>query len=616
MLDDITFYFNELKSIYPTASLKDQTISMNFSTSADKLSKDYIEKHCSLSIYPMSIRIFLYPKTSVLRSYSKQKILEITLALNYSLDLGAFKCEKDSSYVYYTVSINREGKSYDEIMKCTIYLINYSVNVFDNFLSYAESLKILDSDPVAYENFFGFNAFENWSRFDKKRLLSEKIDDLDRNTVNDDIEDIIVDDQIFQNNRNPIEYLMGFPDIWKYMDLDNFNEETLEYEYIANCSLRNRLKMYKFSKEYTSEVMSFVINLLNAGIELNYLPLNCFMAITDNNYNIISFRFSMNFFTPLELDPRFNLTLTQDKNAYISQISEAFLSFISQSLESNYSEILYTSMLLNIENLKLQTFNEMLKFSEGSFGTLYKNQYLSKTVIIKKPPNKADEEESAKKILRELDIIKKINNKHVITVYGVVKIENVLCLVMENCIEQNLRDEIKHLSDKMRVRIMKEVSIGMTAVHENKIIHGNIKPGNIFFAPGKEKYVKITNFSLAVKENEYKPIPGLTRGYASPEQLIGCQADFPGDVWSYGMTYYHLLEKKSPLYFIKEEGVTEDLREPLYWIFVDKVKRPKITMVNQEEHEKECFVIRGCWKTKTQKRLKFTEITEILDMVD
>ena len=102
--------------------------------------------------------------------------------------------------------------------------------------------------------------------------------------------------------------------------------------------------------------------------------------------------------------------------------------------------------------------------------------------------------------------------------------------------------------------IISESAEALQAAHDRKVIHRDLKPGNIFLArhDGRDDYVKVMDFGIS------KVLGGLriTRGnarlgtpsYMSPEQAAGnaASADHRADIFSLGAVAYELLTGETP----------------------------------------------------------------------
>ena len=97
---------------------------------------------------------------------------------------------------------------------------------------------------------------------------------------------------------------------------------------------------------------------------------------------------------------------------------------------------------------------------------------------------------------------------------------------------------------------MRQVASALAKAAEQGVIHRDIKPENILLTAGGE--VKVADFGLAriAREagNELTQI-GITMGtplYMSPEQVQGKPLDSRSDIYSLGVTCYHMLTGNPP----------------------------------------------------------------------
>jgi hypothetical protein len=92
--------------------------------------------------------------------------------------------------------------------------------------------------------------------------------------------------------------------------------------------------------------------------------------------------------------------------------------------------------------------------------------------------------------------------------------------------------------------IVLQIAEALAAAHAGGVIHGDIKPENIFLRP--DRYVKLLDFGLARKVTTetlalgYSPVLGTLR-YMSPEQARAEPLTPASDVFSLGLVLYELL---------------------------------------------------------------------------
>ena len=102
------------------------------------------------------------------------------------------------------------------------------------------------------------------------------------------------------------------------------------------------------------------------------------------------------------------------------------------------------------------------------------------------------------------------------------------------------------LPPREAARIALEAARALEYVHAMKVIHRDVKPGNILI--GVDGRVVLIDFGLAMSSSSPASrwaVSG-TPEYASPEQVRGDILDPGTDIYSLGATLYHLLEGRPP----------------------------------------------------------------------
>lgn len=143
---------------------------------------------------------------------------------------------------------------------------------------------------------------------------------------------------------------------------------------------------------------------------------------------------------------------------------------------------------------------------------------------------------------------------------NIVQIHEVGCadglhyIAQEYVAGQNLRDLVSRrgaMSAKQAVSVLRQVASALTKAAEQGIIHRDIKPENIMLTPAGE--VKVADFGLArvvaAGDSMNLTQTGMTLGtplYMSPEQVEGRPLDPRSDIYSLGVTCYHMLTGEPP----------------------------------------------------------------------
>ena len=192
----------------------------------------------------------------------------------------------------------------------------------------------------------------------------------------------------------------------------------------------------------------------------------------------------------------------------------------------------------------------------GSFGTVYKayDNTLHREVAIKVSEEKTTTD--GKKTFSLKDEFEALS--HVPKHPNIANYEEFYSFEMPNGIfdyavmqyypDGNLSDAIKQgLTDEQKEDIATQLLEGIDFLHKHKVVHRDLKPGNILVVRHGGKVIPlITDFGLSkatsvVDGSVFSNSFGAgTPKYSSPEQLQGKPLRFNTDLWSYGAILYEL----------------------------------------------------------------------------
>ena len=194
----------------------------------------------------------------------------------------------------------------------------------------------------------------------------------------------------------------------------------------------------------------------------------------------------------------------------------------------------------------------------GSFGSVYeaKNTIFQNTVamkVIKKDPNNEIDEQEIK---NEIDILKKLSHPNIVKIYEFYISNSHYYIITEFCKEGELFSYIKNkYSERQLAVLFYQVFSGLWYLHDNKILHRDIKLENIMISK-KEKdnesgeelfWVKIIDFGTAKifeKNKKEKDVVGSSY-YIAPE-VLKQNYNEKCDTWSVGVILYMMLVGRAP----------------------------------------------------------------------
>src|SRR3954466_881651 len=154
----------------------------------------------------------------------------------------------------------------------------------------------------------------------------------------------------------------------------------------------------------------------------------------------------------------------------------------------------------------------------------------------------------------EAEAVANITHAHIVQVYAISEDQGLHYMALEYVDGRNLRDflERKGIPDlPLALEIMRQVASALERAGELGFVHRDIKPENILLS--KRGEVKVTDFGLSRCFAADAPLnltqSGVTMGtplYMSPEQVRGQPVDPRSDIYSFGVTCYHMLGGEPP----------------------------------------------------------------------
>ena len=207
--------------------------------------------------------------------------------------------------------------------------------------------------------------------------------------------------------------------------------------------------------------------------------------------------------------------------------------------------------------MSISNFEILTQLGKGSFGAVYKvlrktdnKIYAMKIVNI---PNLSQKE--INNSLNEIRILASIHNPHVVSYHEAFYSENTktLHLIMDYLDDSDLENKIisykksnKQFLEKEIWKIFKQIVIGLKSLHDNKIIHRDLKSANIFLDKNGICKIGDMNVSKVIKNSILNNTQTGTPYYASPEIWNDKPYNFKTDIWSLGCILYEICTLKPP----------------------------------------------------------------------
>jgi serine/threonine protein kinase len=217
---------------------------------------------------------------------------------------------------------------------------------------------------------------------------------------------------------------------------------------------------------------------------------------------------------------------------------------------------------------KLGRYQISAKIGAGGMGEVYlaHDTELERDVALKiLAGDVTADQQRMQRFIQEAKAASALNHPNIITIYEVGQAEGSRFIATEYIKGETLRQRQwrEPLSLRECFEIAAQVAAALSAAHEAKVVHRDIKPDNIMLRP--DGLVKVLDFGLAkltesvtsqpasdpdaATRLQINTAPGLVMGtanYMSPEQARGKEVDARTDIWSFGVVLYEMLTGQMP----------------------------------------------------------------------
>jgi serine/threonine-protein kinase len=157
-------------------------------------------------------------------------------------------------------------------------------------------------------------------------------------------------------------------------------------------------------------------------------------------------------------------------------------------------------------------------------------------------------------LVREAELLSKLDHENLLEVYDFVRTDSAMWLVLEYVDGVSLAEilgKTEHLTVVAALAIGVELARALSHAHESGIIHRDIKPANVLIS--KRGEIKLVDFGIA-HDGTSASSPELieagstfgTPAYMSPEQILGEPLDARTDIFSLGVLLYQIIAGERP----------------------------------------------------------------------
>ena len=195
---------------------------------------------------------------------------------------------------------------------------------------------------------------------------------------------------------------------------------------------------------------------------------------------------------------------------------------------------------------------------QGAMGVVYlgRDPKIGRTVAIKTLSLTSEFEggqlqEVRRRFYQEAETAGKLHHPDIVTIYDVGEEHDLAYIAMDYVSGGSLKsyigkDALLPVEEVLAVGV--RVAEALDYAHRHQVVHRDIKPENIMY-DREQGSVKVTDFGIACLTDNSKTRSGTVLGspfYMSPEQISGRRVDGRSDLYSLGVTLFHLLTGELP----------------------------------------------------------------------
>ncbi|KAJ7113510.1 kinase-like domain-containing protein [Mycena epipterygia] len=253
----------------------------------------------------------------------------------------------------------------------------------------------------------------------------------------------------------------------------------------------------------------------------------------------------------------------------------------------------------------------------GGFGDIWKGLLRGQNVSVKVMRLFEDSDVQAvlKEFGREAVIWRQLCHPNLLPFFGVYYLDTRLCLVspwMENGNIQKFLSKESHKIDHLSLIL--DVALGLEYLHENQVVHGDLKALNILVTPSCKACIadfglsSITDAMTVRFTHSTVSSRGGTSRYQAPELFEREKAHFGSDVYAFAYVCYEILTGKVPFH-----ELPNDMAVILHVLKGKRLSQPSSCLgISESTFGSLWDLLQDCWNEKPDKRPTAVQIVERL----
>ncbi|XP_073210551.1 STE20-like serine/threonine-protein kinase isoform X3 [Lepidochelys kempii] len=196
------------------------------------------------------------------------------------------------------------------------------------------------------------------------------------------------------------------------------------------------------------------------------------------------------------------------------------------------------------------------ELGDGAFGKVFKAQNKETKVLAAAKVIDTKSEEELEDYMVEIDILASCDHPNIVKLLDAFYYENNLWILIEFCaggaVDAVMLELERPLTEPQIKVVCKQTLEALSYLHENKIIHRDLKAGNILFTLDGD--IKLADFGVSAKNTRtiQRRDSFIGTPYWMAPEVVMCETskdrpyDYKADVWSLGITLIEMAQVEPP----------------------------------------------------------------------
>ncbi|XP_034755025.1 STE20-like serine/threonine-protein kinase isoform X2 [Etheostoma cragini] len=196
------------------------------------------------------------------------------------------------------------------------------------------------------------------------------------------------------------------------------------------------------------------------------------------------------------------------------------------------------------------------ELGDGAFGKVYKAQNKQNGTLAAAKVIDTKTEDELEDYMVEIEILASCNHHHIVKLLDAFYFEGKLWILIEFCaggaVDAIMLELERPLTEPQIRVVCRQTLEALAYLHENKVIHRDLKAGNILLSLDGE--VKLADFGVSAKNTKtlQRRDSFIGTPYWMAPEVVMCETskdrpyDFKADIWSLGITLIELAQIEPP----------------------------------------------------------------------